>query len=73
MRCAWNSAGTGDALRLEGTIESAEFLGEFVRYEIRVRDAIILADEAHRRGAERRARGDKVGLAVSPEELRLLI
>ena len=67
-----DGAGGDDALRLEGVVESAEFLGEFVRYEIRVRDAIVLADETHRRGQERRAPGDAVALAVPMAELRLL-
>ncbi|PWB66805.1 MAG: polyamine ABC transporter ATP-binding protein, partial [Betaproteobacteria bacterium] len=37
-------------LALAGAVESAEFLGEFLRYEIRVGEALVIADVPHARG-----------------------
>src|SRR6187431_167854 len=42
-----------DGLQLEGRVASAEFLGEFMRYEIRVNEAIVTADQPHVRGTDR--------------------
>jgi iron(III) transport system ATP-binding protein len=64
--------GGHDDLRMEGTIDSAEFLGEFVRYEIRVGDAIVVADRPHSRAHERLSKGRAVNLAVSPAEVRII-
>ena len=62
----------GDTLQLEGVIEGGEFLGEFMRYEIRVGDAIVVADQPHLRGTDRIARGSAVRLAVHPREVRII-
>ena len=62
----------GDHLQLEGSIAGGEFLGEFMRYEIRVHQAIVTADQPHRRGAARIPEGTRVRLAVASRELRLL-
>ena len=59
-------------LCLQGVVEGAEFLGEFVRYEVRVREALVIADQPHTQGAQRLARGTAVTLAISSAEIRLI-
>ncbi len=59
-------------LALAGAIESAEFLGEFLRYEIRVGDALVIADVPHARGRAPIADGTAVALAVPASELRFV-
>ena len=61
-----------DALKLEGRIETAEFLGESMRYEIRVNNAIVISDQPHLRGGERLPQGTPVRILVPARELRLL-
>ena len=65
-------APASDALQLDGVIEDAEFLGEFVRYEVRVRRALVVADQPHARGAERLPAGTRVRLSVPAAEIRLI-
>jgi iron(III) transport system ATP-binding protein len=65
-------AAAGEALQLDGVVEGGEFLGEFMRYEIRVNEAIVVADQPHLRGMERIARGSAVRLTVHPREVRLI-
>jgi len=62
----------GAALEMRGVVEGGEFLGEFMRYEIRVNEAIVVADQPHLRGMERIPRGSAVRLAVHPREVRLI-
>jgi iron(III) transport system ATP-binding protein len=66
------AAEPGDALRLEGAVEGSEFLGEFLRYEIRVGEALVTADVPHRRGHVPLAAGSPVGLSVPAAELRFV-
>jgi iron(III) transport system ATP-binding protein len=61
-----------DALHLEGVIEAGEFLGEFMRYEVRVGSARVVADQPHAWGGERLAAGAPVSLAVPAREVRLI-
>ena len=61
-----------DALALEGVVEGAEFLGEFVRYEVRVGKALVTADQTHARGMDRLAPGTRVRLSVPASEIRLI-
>ena len=61
-----------DSLRLEGRIAGSEFLGEFMRYEIRVNDAIVTADQPHARGTDRLAVGTALSLSVPARELRVI-
>ena len=49
-----------------------EFLGEFLRYEIRVGEALVTADIPHARGQEPIAAGTPVALAVPASELRFV-
>jgi iron(III) transport system ATP-binding protein len=65
-------AGGQGTLEMRGTVEGGEFLGEFMRYEVRVKDALVIADQPHSRGTERIARGSSVRLAVHPREVRLI-
>jgi iron(III) transport system ATP-binding protein len=66
------SPAPADSLHLEGVIEDGEFLGEFMRYEVRVGSARVVADQPHAWGAERLARGAHVSLAVPAREVRLI-
>ncbi|MGE0355922.1 MAG: ABC transporter ATP-binding protein [Burkholderiales bacterium] len=59
-------------LALDGAVEGAEFLGEFLRYEIRVAGAIVTADIPHARGRAPVAPGTPVALAVPASELRFV-
>ncbi|HYC38517.1 MAG TPA: ABC transporter ATP-binding protein [Usitatibacter sp.] len=61
-----------DAMQMTGAIEAGEFLGEFMRYEIRVNEALVVADQPHLRGTEPLPRGTAVRLAVPPSEIRLI-
>jgi len=65
-------AGGGDVLSLKGTIEGGEFLGEFMRYEIRVGSALVVADQHHACGAGRLANGAPVQLTVPHREIRII-
>ncbi len=59
-------------LRLDGVVDAAEFFGEFVRYDIRVHEARVSADQPHPRGAGRIADGTRVRLSVPAREVLLL-
>ncbi len=63
--------GPGD-LELEGSIAGGEFLGEFMRYEVRVNQAIVTADQPHLRGMDRLPEGTPVHLRIAARELRLI-
>jgi iron(III) transport system ATP-binding protein len=52
---------------LAGTITSAEFLGETVRYLVSVGGDRLLVDESHTRGMRRRAEGEAVTLVPNFE------
>jgi iron(III) transport system ATP-binding protein len=58
-----------DGLWLEGEIAGSEFLGEFVRYEIRVDGATIAADQPHLKASRRLEKGTRVRLEVPASEL----
>ncbi|MBC8024049.1 MAG: ABC transporter ATP-binding protein [Burkholderiales bacterium] len=65
-------AAPDDCLALDGTIESGEFLGEFVRYEVRVGSALVVADRPHARGGRLLKKGTAVRLAVPSHEIRII-
>ncbi len=65
-------AGPDDALRFEGNVEAAEFLGEFMRYDVRVGNAIVVADQPHLHGTPSFAIGTPVRLGVAAAEIRLI-
>ena len=61
-----------DALALRGAVENAEFLGEFLRYEIRVGEGLVIADIPHARGRAPIAPGTAISLAIPASELRFV-
>ena len=61
-----------EGLHLEGRVAGAEFLGEFMRYEIHVDQGIVIADQPHVRGTHRIPEGTPVRLSVPACELRLI-
>ena len=63
---------TPGALHLAGVVEDGEFLGEFMRYEVRVGSALVIADQPHSWGGERLAPGSEVNLTVPAREIRLI-
>ncbi|MEO5692779.1 MAG: TOBE domain-containing protein, partial [Usitatibacter sp.] len=72
LATAGTQAGAADALSLSGTIEGGEFLGEFMRYEIRVGSALVVADQHHACGSEPLENGIAVTLTVAPREIRVI-
>lgn len=66
------SVAARDAIHLAGVVEEGEFLGEFMRYEVRVGSARVVADEPHAWGRERLASGSPVSLAVPAREVRFI-
>ena len=61
-----------EALALRGAVENAEFLGEFLRYEIRVGEGLVIADIPHARGRAPIAPGTAISLAIPASELRFV-
>lgn len=59
-------------LALQGTIEESEFLGEFLRYEVRVGEGRVKVDIPHARGATPLKTGAQVNLRVPSDELRFV-
>ena len=64
----------GDASRVwvDGLVESAEFLGEFSRYRVRVGDVAVVADQAHYAGIPMVPTGTAVRLGIEPSQIRYL-
>jgi iron(III) transport system ATP-binding protein len=69
---AFGAPAGGDQVEMQGVIDSGEFLGEFMRYEVRVGQALVIADHPHARGSEPLAIGTPVRLAVQAREVRLI-
>jgi iron(III) transport system ATP-binding protein len=61
-----------DQMQLDGTIEDSEFLGEFLRYEVRVGNTTLKADIPHARGRPPLAHGHRVRIAIPATEIRML-
>jgi iron(III) transport system ATP-binding protein len=63
-----------DASRVwvNGLVESAEFLGEFSRYRVRVGEVAMVADQAHYAGLAMFAPGAPVRLGIDPTQVRFL-
>ena len=61
-----------NAIRLDGVVAGAEFLGESVRYEVRVGGTVVIADRPHLTGTPRIEAGTAVILSVPAVEVRLL-
>ena len=69
---AGQHAATEGEMRLTGTIEGEEFLGEFLRYEVQVAGARVVVDHAHARGEPPLAKGIPVTLSVPADEIRFI-
>lgn len=61
-----------DRLELSGIIEDVEFLGEVLRYDIRVGGTLIRADIPHARGVTPLRNGTHIEFSVPTSELRLV-
>jgi iron(III) transport system ATP-binding protein len=59
-------------LVLNGEIVDSEFLGEFIRYEVRVGQAMVKADIPHARGAAPLQIGAQIHLRIPSQELRFV-
>jgi len=53
-------------------VEGGEFLGEFVRYDVKVGTALVVADRPHLRGLAPIERGTRVRLSVAPHEISVI-
>jgi iron(III) transport system ATP-binding protein len=67
-----NEAVDADSIAIEGTVAGREFLGEFVRYRIAVREATLVADQPHYGGRVEFAPGSAVRVGLDPGQIRLL-
>jgi iron(III) transport system ATP-binding protein len=65
---------TGDPARiwLDGIITEREFLGEFVRYTVKVGDTHLVADEMHFVGGAGHVLGRRVKVGINPAQVKLL-
>ena len=59
-------------LQLSGVVHNQEFLGAFLRYEVRVGSALVLADQAHVRGQPSLPPGTAVSLLIPATEIRFM-
>jgi iron(III) transport system ATP-binding protein len=57
---------------LDGLVESAEFLGEFSRYRVRVGEVALITDQAHYAGLAMFPPGARVQLGIEPTQVRFL-
>ncbi len=69
-----SAGGRGDArfIWLPGVVERSEFLGEFTRYEVRVGEQCITADQTHYAGLSIYRPGAPVSIGLEPAQIRLL-
>lgn len=67
-----DESGPADSLVMQGQVEDSEFLGEFLRYEIKVNHAVIKADISHHRGGRPLSPGTTVRMTVPASELRFV-
>jgi iron(III) transport system ATP-binding protein len=65
-------AGDDRRVWLDGMVTEREFLGEFVRYTVKVRGAELIADQPHFSGSTSYAPGSAVKLGVNPLQVKLL-
>lgn len=59
-------------LWLEGQVETAEFLGEFSRYRVRVGEVAMVTDQPHYAGLAMFPPGAQVRLGIEPTQVRFL-
>ena len=62
----------GARIWLDGLVTEREFLGEFVRYTVKVGDADLIADQPHFIGSASYAPGARLKVGINPAQMRLL-
>ena len=67
-----DDAGDASRIWMDGQVESAEFLGEFSRYRVRVGDVAVVADQPHYAGVGMLPTGTAVRLGIEPSQMRYL-
>ena len=65
-------AGDARIAWLDGVIAGSEFLGEFTRYQVRVGNVAVTADQPHLRGAVARLPGMAVRVGIDTSQVRCL-
>jgi iron(III) transport system ATP-binding protein len=65
------TSGDADRVWLAGTVAGREFLGEFVRYRVRVGGADLIADQMHFGGAPLFAAGRHVQVGLDPRQVKV--
>ena len=65
------TAGDGTRVWLGAAVEAREFLGEFVRYRVRVGGAEMIADQMHFGGTPVYAPGQRVQLGLDPAQVKI--
>ena len=60
------------AIRIQGTVEASEFMGESTRYRVRVGQQSLSVDQAHYAGLPKLAVGTPLNLSLPPSQVRLL-
>ena len=65
------TAGDGARIWLDAAVAAREFLGEFVRYRVRVGGAELIADQMHFAGSPVYASGRRVQLGLDPAQIRI--
>ncbi len=67
-----HAAGDPALVWVEGKVAEREFLGEFVRYTVRVGDTDLVADQPHYGGEPGFAPGAAVKVGINPAQVKLL-
>ena len=57
---------------LDGTVTEREFLGEFVRYRVKVSDTHLIADQSHYVGGATYDPGTRIHVGIDPVQVRFL-
>jgi len=70
--CSAEQPALAGHLQLSGVVHHQEFLGAFLRYEVRVGSALVLADQAHVRGQPSLPLGTAVSLLIPATEIRFI-
>ena len=70
--CSAEQPALAGHLQLSGVVHHQEFLGAFLRYEVRVGSALVLADQAHVRGQPSLPLGTAESLLIPATEIRFI-
>ena len=60
-----------NVIRIKGTVEASEFMGESTRYRVRVGSQSLSVDKAHYAGLPNLAVGTPLNLSLPPSQIRL--